>query len=45
MYKPPDRNLQVMYPGYKFEIAPIVAGAMGYVSKCLVTYLKNGWIR
>ena len=34
------RNLQIMYPGYKFEIAPIVVGAMGYVPKCLVTYLK-----
>ena len=29
-----------MYPGYKFEIVPIVVGAMGYVPKCLVTYLK-----
>ena len=29
-----------MYPGYKFEIAPIVVGSMGYVPKCLVTYLK-----
>ena len=45
MYKPPDRNLLVMYPGYKFEIAPIVVGAMGYVPKCLVTYLQNGWIQ
>ena len=34
------RNLQIMHPGYKFEIAPIVVGAMGYVPKCLVTYLK-----
>ena len=34
------RNLQIMYPGYKFEIAPIVVGEMGYVPKCLVTYLK-----
>ena len=29
-----------MYPGYKFEIAHIVVGAMVYVPKCLVTYLK-----
>ena len=34
------RNLQIMYPGYKFEIVPIVVGAMGYIPKCLVTYLK-----
>ena len=29
-----------MYPSYKFEIEPIVVRAMGYVSKCIVTYLK-----
>ena len=40
VYAPLVRNLQIMYPGYKFEIAPIVVGAMGYVPKCLVTYLK-----
>ena len=34
------RNLQIMYPGYKFEIAPIAVGAMKYVPKCLVTYLR-----
>ena len=40
VYAPLVRNLQIMYPGYKFEIAPIVVGAMGYVPKCLVTYPK-----
>ena len=40
VYAPLVRNLQIMCPGYKFEIAPIVVGAMGYVPKCLVTYLK-----
>ena len=29
-----------MHPVYKFEIALIVMGAIGYVPKCLVTYLK-----
>ena len=29
-----------MHPSYKFEIAPAVLGAMGYVPKCLVTYRK-----
>ena len=29
-----------MHPGDKFEIAPIVEGAMGYVPKCLAAYLK-----
>ena len=40
VYAPLVRNLQIMYPGYKFEIAPIAVGAMGCVPKCLVTYLK-----
>ena len=34
------RNLQIMQFDYKFEIALIAVGAMGYVSKCLVFYLK-----
>ena len=34
------RNLEILHAGYKFEIAPIVVGAMGYVLKYLVTYLK-----
>ena len=29
-----------MHRCYKFDIAPIVVGAMGYVPKCLVTCLK-----
>ena len=29
-----------MYPDYKFQIAPIVVGAMGSVPKCLTNYLK-----
>ena len=33
-------NLQIIHPGYKFETAPVVVGAMGYVPKCLATYLK-----
>ena len=40
MYAPLVRNLQIMHPGYKFEIALIVMGAIRYVPKCLVTYLK-----
>ena len=40
MYAPLVRNLQILHPGYKFEIEPIVVRAMGYVPKCLVTYLK-----
>ena len=33
------RNLQIIHPDYKFEIASIV-GVMGYVPQFLVTYLK-----
>ena len=40
MYAPLVRNLQILHPGYKFEIESIVVRAMGYVPKCLVTYLK-----
>ena len=34
------RNLQIMYPDYKFQVAPIAVGAMGSVPKCLTNYLK-----
>ena len=40
VYAPLVRNLQILHPGYKFEIAPIAVGAMGHYPKCLVTYLK-----
>ena len=33
------RNLQIVHPGYKFEIAPIVV-AVGHFPKCLLNYLK-----
>ena len=33
-------NLQIMYPEYKFQVALIVIGAMGYVPKCLINYVK-----
>ena len=39
-YVPLVRNLQIMYPEYKFQVAPTVIGAMGYVPKCLINYLK-----
>ena len=40
VYAPLVRNLKIMYPGYKFEIASKVVVAMGYIPKRLVTYLK-----
>ena len=39
-YRPFGRNLQIMYPEYKFQATPIVIGAMGHVPKCLINYLK-----
>ena len=35
------RNLQISYPRYRFEIIPIVIRALGYVSKILVSYVKQ----
>ena len=34
-YGPLIRNLQIIYPQYKFQMLPIVTGAMGYVPKWL----------
>ena len=39
-YGPLVRNLQTMYPKYKFQVIPVVIGPMGYISKCLISYLK-----
>ena len=39
-YGPLVHNLQIMYPEYKIQVAPIVIGAMGYVPKRLINYLK-----
>ena len=30
------RNLQIMYPVYKFKVAATVIGTMEYVTKCLI---------
>ena len=35
------RNLQIMYPQYKFEMVPIIVGALGYVPKCLTKYIEQ----
>ena len=39
-YGPLVTNLQVKYPEYKFQVAPIVIDTMGYVLQCLISYLK-----
>ena len=39
-YGPLVRNLQILYPDNKYEVAPIIIGAMGYVPKSLIKYLK-----
>ena len=35
------RNLQMLYQGYKFEMVPIIVGALGYVPKELKTNLEK----
>ena len=40
-YGPLLRNLQILYPEYKFEMIPFVVGALGYVPKCLT--LNTSW--
>ena len=40
LYGPLVRNFQIIYPNYKYEVAPIIIGAMGYVLKSLINYLK-----
>ena len=39
-YGPLARNIQILYPNSKYEVAPIIIGAMGYVPKNLINYLK-----
>ena len=34
-------NLQIMYPQYKFNMIPIIVGALGYIPKCLTSYLQD----
>ena len=40
-YGPLVRNMQIMYPEYKFSVAPIIVGALGFVPKCLSKYLRE----
>ena len=40
-YGPLIRNLQISYPQYRFEMIPIIIGALGYVAKSLMTYVKQ----
>ena len=40
-YGPLIRNLQMMYPHYKFQMVPIVIGALCYVPKYLEIYINQ----
>ena len=40
-YGPLIRNLQIMYPKYKFGMIPIIVGAMGYIPVCLKSYVMQ----
>ena len=35
------RNLQILHPQYKFDMIPIIVGALGYIPKCLTSYLQD----
>ena len=35
-YGPLVKIFQILYPEYKYEVAPIIIGAMGYVLKSLI---------
>ena len=35
------RNMQIMYPNYKFEMIPVVIGCLGYVQNDLKMYVKQ----
>ena len=34
-------NLQIMYLQYKFNMTPIIVEALGYIPKCLTSYLQD----
>ena len=40
-YGPLIRNLQISYPQYRFEMIPVIIGALGYVAESLMTYVKQ----
>ena len=40
-YGPLICNLQIIYRHYKFQMVPIVIGALGYVPKCLEMYIHQ----
>ena len=33
------RNMQILYPDYKFNMIPIIVNALGYIPKCLKRYI------
>lgn len=45
IYGPLIRNMQLMYPGYKFSFIPVIVGATGYVTKQLPLSLKKAGFR
>ena len=40
-YGPLIRNMQIMYPNYKFEMIPVVIGCLGHVQSDLKMYMKQ----
>ena len=41
IYGPLIRNLQISYPQNQFEMIPVITGALEYVAKSLMTYVKQ----
>ena len=35
------RVMQILYRDYRFEVIPIVVGALGYIPKCLFKYMED----
>ena len=40
-YGPLIQNLQISYPQNRFEMIPVITGALGYVAKSLMAYVKQ----
>ena len=40
-YGPLIRNMQIMYPNYKFEMIPVITGCLVYVQNDLKTHMKQ----
>ena len=35
------RNMQILYPDFRFEMMATIVGALGYVRSCLFNYMND----